>query len=50
VSGKPAYDCGYEDEVAGKGFFDNPYPDNTTEARRWVDGKVQAIIDLRERA
>lgn len=41
------YDRGYQDELAGIGFYSNPYPENTTEFRRWVDGKVQAIIDAR---
>lgn len=27
----------------GKGFLDNPYPDGSTEFRRYVDGLVDAI-------
>lgn len=42
-----AYEKGYQSEQAGVGWFENPYRDHTTEARRWVDGKVQAIIDER---
>jgi len=41
-----AYKAGYESEPE-KGFLDNPYPDDSDEARIWVDGKVQAIIDIR---
>jgi hypothetical protein len=40
-----AYRLGYESTGS---FYDNPYKDGTDEARRWVDGKVQAIIDVRK--
>lgn len=41
-----AYNRGYGEPVE-KSFYDNPYPEGSTEFRRWVDGKVQAIIDGR---
>lgn len=43
-----AYRRGYDDELNGVGWLNNPFPDSTTEARRWVDGKVQAIVDARK--
>jgi hypothetical protein len=43
-----AYQAGYEAERQGKGFFDNPYPDGTLEARRWVDGYTKSIIERPE--
>jgi hypothetical protein len=27
----------------GKTFFDNPFPENTNEFRKWVDGYCHAI-------
>lgn len=42
-----AYERGYLDHFCGKTFYDNPFEDGTTEARRWVDGRVQGIIDER---
>lgn len=43
-----AFAIGYENYKAGKGFLDNPYPDGTVEARRYVDGFVQAMQDRRQ--
>lgn len=43
-----AFKRGYDDEMAGVSWLANPYPENTTEARRWVDGKVKAIQDKRD--
>lgn len=42
-----AYPVGYTDYQAGKSIYDNPFPEGTVEFRRWVDGRVQAIIDER---
>jgi hypothetical protein len=47
VSNDEAYERGYADYKAGIGIYQNPYPENTVEFRRWVDGRVQAIVDER---
>lgn len=38
-----AFVRGWEDELAGKGFLDNPYPEATDDFRIWIDGKVDCI-------
>lgn len=51
VSWMLAFDEGFTAHNSGKGYFDNPYMDvqgKQTEMRRWVDGKVAAIIAERE--
>lgn len=42
------YERGYRDYQNGVGIYENPYPENTVEFRRWVDGRVQSIIDESE--
>lgn len=34
---------GYVDFLAGKGFLDNPYPQDTNDFRIWIDGYVRAL-------
>lgn len=48
MSHADAFDSGYVAESEGLGFLDNPYGDYTTEARCWVDGYVQSMLDRRE--
>lgn len=43
-----AFKRGYDDELAGVSWLANPYPEKSVEFRRWVDGKVEAIIAVRE--
>lgn len=44
-----AYRRGYESEGNPYvSWLNNPYKDKSLEACLWVDGKVQAIIDIRE--
>lgn len=38
---------GYHDEMLGLGFLDNPYPQDSTQARQWVDGYVRSMIERR---
>jgi len=34
---------GYADQLMGKGFLDNPYPDGSNDYRIWIDGYVKAM-------
>lgn len=38
---------GYADQLAGKGFLDNPYIQDSNNFRVWIDGYVKSIIDHR---
>jgi hypothetical protein len=38
---------GYADQLAGKGFLDNPYPEGSTDFRIWIDGYVKSLQDHR---
>lgn len=40
-----AHVSGYDAERIGMGFLDNPYPQDSVNARRWVDGYVQSMQD-----
>lgn len=40
-----AFQTGYDFERQGMGFLDNPFPDGSTEARRYVDGYVKSMRD-----
>lgn len=42
-----AFRLGYNYERQGKGFLDNPFPDGSTEFRRYVDGYVKSMQDRR---
>lgn len=39
----------YLDQLDGKGFLDNPYPQWSVEARHWVDGYVSSMIASRRK-
>jgi hypothetical protein len=41
------FERGYAAERQGLGFLDNPYPQDSTEARVWVDGYVKSMQDSR---
>jgi hypothetical protein len=43
------YPMGYLSEQMGKGFLDNPYAQDSTLARHYVDGYVQSMISRRSR-
>lgn len=43
-----AYQRGYQDQGKGLSFLDNPYEQDSVEARRWVDGYVKAMQDKRD--
>lgn len=45
-----AFKRGFDDEIAGISWLKNPYPENSVESRRWVDGKVEAIKSKRSQA
>lgn len=44
---RQSYVHGWADEMAGKGFLDNPYPQDSNDARIWVDGYVASMIARR---
>jgi len=38
------YVHGWADQLAGKGFLDNPYDSYTDDGRIWIDGYVASMI------
>lgn len=44
------YTRGYEDEKKNLRFLDNPYPQDSLEFRRWIDGYVKSMQDRRKEA
>lgn len=40
---------GYADQLAGRGFLDNPYVQDSNDFRIWIDGYVKAMQHRGER-
>jgi hypothetical protein len=41
------YSQGWEAQLQGLGFLDNPYDTSSLEGRRWIDGYVDCMIAQR---